>query len=380
MKLRTGLSVLPGIRGASVDKRVIFFYLFRQHLKNALLVIFGFGLIIFIGQFADLSRRLGDGGNWSMADLLVIASFRVPILMQEVLPHIILVSAALTLYRLSRHLELVAVLQSGLSPWQLLMPVSACGLVLGLVYVSLLNPLAVMAEAEAEGITLSISQGSRERNRSDETNELVTQDAEGTTIIVANGSSSDGTTLYDTSFFRFDNEHNLLYRADVSKAEWSPVGWTLLGDGSITEGGVTRPLTEERIVAKVSAEMLREKFGDEYSVSIFALPGKIQMATALGLSPHKFRVQFQWLTALPVLLAAIALLSSAIVMRPLLMQQWKRDVFFTILVSFSLYVASTVLSVLGSRGLVSPSVAAWSVPFLVALAGVTVVLFKAEQS
>lgn len=371
---------MPGIRGASVDKRVIYFYLFRQHLKNALLVLFGFGLIIFIGQFADLSRRLGDGGNWSMGDLLVIASFRVPILMQDVLPHIILVSAALTLYRLSRHLELVAVLQSGLSPWQLLMPVSACGLVLGLVYVSLLNPLAVMAEAEAEGITLSISQGSRERNRSDETNELVTKDAEGTTIIVANGSSSDGTTLYDSSFFRFDSEHNLIYRVDVSKAEWSPVGWTLLGDGSITEGGVTRPLTEDRIVAKVSAEMLREKFGDEYSVSIFALPGKIQMATALGLSPHKFRVQFQWLTALPVLLAAVALLSSAIVMRPLLMQQWKRDVFFTIFVSFSLYVASTVLSVLGSRGLVSPSVAAWSVPFLVALAGVTVVLFKAEQS
>ncbi|MCR9136021.1 MAG: LptF/LptG family permease [Alphaproteobacteria bacterium] len=363
-----------------MDKRVIYFYLFRQHLKNALLVLFAFSLILLIGQFADMSRRLGDGGNWSMVDLFVIATFRVPILMQDVLPHIILVSAALTLYRLSRHLELVAILQSGLSPWQLLMPVSACGLVFGIAYVSVLNPLAVRAEAEADGLTLSINQGSRERNRSDETNELVTKDAEGTMIIVANGSSSDGTTLYDTSFFRFDNEHNLIYRADVSKAVWSPEGWTLPGDGSITEGGITRPLTESMIVASVSAEMLREKFGDEYSVSVFALPGKIQMATALGLSPHKFRVQFQWLAALPVLLAAVALLSSAIVMRPLLMHQWKSDVILTILASFFLYVVSTVLGVLGGRGLVSPAVAAWSVPFFVALAGVTVVLFKAEQS
>lgn len=367
-------------RGASVDKRIIFFYLFRQHFKNAFLVLFAFGLIIFIGQFAELARRLGGSGNWSMADLLIISTYRVPILMQAVLPHIFIVSAALTLYRLSRHLELAAILQSGVSPWQLLLPVSACGLVFGVVYVGLLNPLAVMANSQAEGIRLAVTQSNRERTRSDETNELVTQDALGTTIIVANGSSSDGTTLYDTSFFRFDNGHDLVYRVDVSKALWSPDGWELVGGGSITEGGVTRPLIESKILASVSAEMLREKFGNEHSVSVFALPGKIRMATALGVSPLKFRVQFQWLAALPLLLAAVALLSAAITMRPLLMQQWKGDIVYTIFASFSLYVATTVLGVLGSRGLLSPAMSAWSVPFFVALAGVTIVLFRGEQS
>lgn len=369
----------PAIRGAFVDKRTIFLYLFRQHLKNALLVLFAFGLIVFIGQFGELARRYGGANGWSISNLLVISMYHAPILIQAVLPHIFIVSAALTLFRLSRHLELVAILQSGVSPWQLLMPISACGLVFGIVYVGLLNPLAVAANSEAEGLRLMLRQDNLERSRSNETEELVTKDAQGTTIIVAKGTSSQGTTLYDASFFRFDNNHNLIYRVDVSKALWSPNGWELFGDGMITENGITRPLIEQKIIASVSSEILREKFGSEQDVSVFALPGKIRVATALGLSPLKLRVQFQWLVALPLLLAAVALLSSAIIMRPLLVQQWKGDIIYIILASFLLYVATTVLGVLGSRGLLSPAMSIWSVPFFVTLAGVTVVLFKGEQ-
>ncbi len=363
-----------------MDKHIIYSYLFRQHFKNAILVLFAFCLIVFIGQFAEVARRYGGSSDWSVSDLLAVSIYRTPLLIQEVLPYIFLVSAALTLYRLSRHRELAAILQSGVSPWQLLLPVSACGLVFGIVYIGLLNPLAVLANSEAEGIRLSITEGSRERTRSDETDELVTKDAEGTTIIIANGTSAEGKTLYDASFFRFDNDHNLVYRVEVVRALWSPDGWTLSGGGTITQDGVTRPLTETKIIATVSSDMLREKFGNVQSATVFALPDKIRVATALGLSPLKFRVQFQWLAALPALLAAVALLSSAIVMRPLLIQQWKSDVAYTILASFLLYVATTVLGVLGSRGLLSPFMSAWSVPFFAALAGVTIVLFKGEQA
>ena len=363
-----------------MPNRTIYFYLFRQHLNNALWVLFAFCLIVFIGQFAELARRYGGATTWTTSDILIISVYRIPMLMQSVLPHIFIISAALTLFRLSRHLEIATALQSGLSPWQILMPISACGLFFGAVYMILINPLGVQANSEADALRRSLSPTQAEQGATDRSNQLVTQDADGTTIIVANGSSAEGTTLYDASFFRFDNDHNLVYRVETVQAAWSPDGWELSQGGTITQEGVTRPLTEVKILARVSVDMLREKFGDELSITVFQLPGKIAMAQALGLSPHKFRVQFQWLVALPFLLASVTLLSSAIIIRPLLLQHWKGDVLFTILASFTLYVTTTVLGVLASRGLLSPTLSVWIVPVMASLIGVTIILYKGERS
>ena len=96
---------------------------FGLRFVNAVLVVFAgiFALVALI-DYIELMRRAGDIPNVSAALVAKTSLYRVPQVVERILPFCVLIGAMSCYLNLSRRLELVVARVAGMSAWQFVMP------------------------------------------------------------------------------------------------------------------------------------------------------------------------------------------------------------------------------------------------------------------
>jgi len=93
-------------------------------------------------DFVEGSRNIGGETDIELGSLLLLTFLKVPTLIEQTIPFVVLFGIMGALYNLNRRSELIVLRASGLSAWKFLSPaiiVSAC---LGVVWALAFNPLA----------------------------------------------------------------------------------------------------------------------------------------------------------------------------------------------------------------------------------------------
>ena len=121
-------------------------------------VFAGIAGIVYMLDSIELLRR-SQRVEVPLSLLLKLSALKLPQLLMELFPFVVLFAAMLCFWRLARSHELTVVRASGVSVWQFLTPVIVLVLTIGAVRVGLVNPLAAALYSRHETLEAEIFQG-----------------------------------------------------------------------------------------------------------------------------------------------------------------------------------------------------------------------------
>ena len=107
-------------------------YFGLRFLSAVLLVFAGIFVLVTLIDYIELMRRAGDIPNVSAVLVAKTSFYRVPQVVERILPFCVLIGAMSCYLNLSRRLELVVARSAGMSAWQFVTPALVVAFVLGL--------------------------------------------------------------------------------------------------------------------------------------------------------------------------------------------------------------------------------------------------------
>ena len=334
---------------------------FGLRFLTAVLVVFvGIFALVTLVDYIEMMRRAGDIPNVSAVLVAKTSFYRVPQVVERILPFCILIGAMSCYLNLSRRLELVVARSAGLSAWQFVAPALLVAFVLGLAATAIYNPVSAILqerskrfEAELFGHTASAL------SRSGGTFWVGQRTDEGQAIINAVSSRDQGINLNGVSVFTFDTEGRFKQRIEARAAVLEPGVWVLRDARVYALAVLPVKQSEFRLKTSLTPEQVRESFATPETVPFWELPQYIQIAEHAGLVAAGYRLQFQKLLARPFLLAAMVLLAAAVSLRFFRFGGVQKMVLSGVAAGFLLYVLSKVTEDLSKAELMHPVAAAW---------------------
>src|ERR1700751_6100695 len=143
-------------------------YIARQFFAWFCGVFMAMVIITFRLDYIELIRRSATRIQVALWVLLEMAALKLPHTAQEVLPFAILFGTMLAFWRLTRNHELIVVRAAGVSVWQFLTPALLVALLIGIIAVTVFNPIASFCETAYEKLESHIlRQGSDPLSLSD---------------------------------------------------------------------------------------------------------------------------------------------------------------------------------------------------------------------
>jgi lipopolysaccharide export system permease protein len=340
-------------------------YFGLRFLSSVLVVFAGIFVLVALIDYIELMRRAGDIPNVSAALVAKTSFYRVPQVVERILPFCILIGAMSCYLNLSRRLELVVARSAGMSAWQFVAPALLVAFVLGILATAVYNPVSAILQERSKRFESELfGQNETASNRTGGTSWVSQRTDEGQAIINAVSSRDQGIHLSRVSVFTFDPEGRFKQRIEARTATLEPGVWRLRDARVYSVGVLPANQAEYFLKTSLTPEQVRESFATPETVPFWELPTYIQIAEHAGLVAAGYRLQFQKLLARPFLLASMVLLAAAVSLRFFRFGGVQKMVLSGVAAGFLLYVLSKVTEDLSKAELMHPVAAAW-LPVLV---------------
>ena len=202
---------------------------FGLRFVNAVLVVFAsiFVLVVLI-DYIELTRRAGDIPNVSAALVAKTSLYRVPQVVERILPFCVLIGAMSCYLNLSRRLELVVARSAGISAWQFVMPAIVAAFVFGIIATAIYNPISATLQERSKRFEAELfGQTAAALGRSSGTFWMNQRTDEGQAIINAVASRDQGINLNGVSIYVFDIDGRFKQRIEARAAVLVPGAWVL---------------------------------------------------------------------------------------------------------------------------------------------------------
>ena len=354
-------------------------YFGLRFLIAVLSVFAGIFVLVTLIDYIEMMRRAGDIPNVSAVLVAKTSFYRVPQVVERILPFCILIGAMSCYLNLSRRLELVVARSAGISAWQFVAPALLVAFVLGLMATAIYNPVSAILqerskrfEAELFGYTSSAL------SRSGGTFWIGQRTDEGQAIINAVSSRDQGINLNGVSVFTFDREGRFKERIEARAAVLEAGEWVLRDARVYALAVLPVKQSEFRLKTSLTSEQVRESFATPETVPFWELPQYIQIAEHAGLVAAGYRLQFQKLLARPFLLAAMVLLAAAVSLLFFRFGGVQKMVLSGVAAGFLLYVLSKVTEDMSKAELMHPVAAAWLPVFAGGVTGFIALLYQED--
>ncbi|MEJ6391666.1 LPS export ABC transporter permease LptG [Gymnodinialimonas sp. 2305UL16-5] len=346
---------------------ILHLYIARRFLRAFVIVLVVFIAVLVPIDMADQMRRLDSGQGFGAA--LQLAMLNLPRAINGLLPLFVMLATLVLFLGLARTSELVVVRAAGRSALRSAASPVVVSLLLGVLSLAVLNPL-VAATAREYDLALARLTGLESRTVS-VTNEglWLRQGVESEqTVIRAGGTNSDGTHLFNASFFTFDTDGQMVERMDAAEAILELGAWTLTDVKRWRILGAHNPEAESELLAtltlpsSLTAEQIRDSFGNPETIPIFELPGFIRQLNNAGFAALQHRTWFQMQLSSPLLLAAMVLIGAGFTMRHTRFGKTGVMVLSAIMLGFGVVFLRRFAEVLGETGQVSATLVGWTPP------------------
>jgi lipopolysaccharide export system permease protein len=355
----------------------LYTYIGRQFLIWFSGVFMLISLLIYIGNFVELTRRAAALPDVTLGALAEMAGLQLPQTAEQVLPFAVLLGAILALWRMTRSQELVVVRAAGVSVWQFLTPAIALAFLIGALGVTVFNPLASSMESvfrkleahllksQADSLLLSASGLWLRQSGNDGTQ----------AVIHADSMSQHDMALTNVIVFFFRDNDQLIRRIDAPSAQLLDGYWRI---PDATEWRVERDQVEQlpeiSVATNLTPQKIEQSFASPETMSFWALPGFIDLLEKSGFAADKHRLYFDTLLARPFLLCAMVLIAATFSLR--MQRRGGTTVMLVggVTAGFLLWFLSEVVFALGSSATIPVALAAWTPAGISLLLGTTFLL------
>lgn len=341
-------------------------YLARKFLWSFALV---FSVFLVLLLLIDLIDELQDFPNLPFGEVLRIALMNVPASNYEILPLVVVLATVALFIRLARSSELVVIRAAGRSALRsLAAPLVMVGLI-GVVSVTMLNPIVAAASKRHNDLVNShYGGGAAILVIASEGLWLRQGGPEGQTVIHAERASSDLTVLFDTTFMDFDPDGRPAQRITARTARLDGDGWMLYGAKTwdLSRGGNPEASAVEtakmRLNTALTQDRILDSFGKPEFIPIWDLPAFIDQLEQAGFSARRYAMWYQMEVAAPIFLIALVMISAAFTMRHARLANTGISVLTAVLLGFGLHYIRNFAQILGENGEIPVMLAAWAPP------------------
>jgi lipopolysaccharide export system permease protein len=335
--------------------------------------------LIFMIDFNELLRQSGRVGNVPVSTLVYIACLRLGAYVEFLLGFAVFVGALSALLVLNRRSELSVMRAGGMSVWQFLAPGLIVGLIVGVLGVTVYNPLAARGRAKAEQVFAQAFGNDTNLLRAQGGGSWIRQDGvDGESILGAAAASNRGLTLTGVMIIAYDRSGHFSERVDAGQAKLKDGYWQLK-DAWVTRLGQQPEKFESYLVSTyLTPDRVREALGTVFSISFWDLSDLIDAADKAGLSTVGLRVQYQALLARPLLCLAMVLLAATVSLRSFRSGGIQTMVMTGMIGGVSFFLFSEISRQIGIAGLAPAWVVAWVPVALVLIVSTTVLLHQED--
>lgn len=354
----------------------LFIYIGRQFLQWFLAVFLIMIAIIILIDAVELLRRSSTKVDVTTTIVTSMALLRAPFLAQEAVPFAAMFGGIMTYFRLTRNHELVVIRSAGVSVWQFLLPALLVVVMIGVVKVTLLNPLSSLLltqfeEMEGEYLTgrsslLAVSSSGIWLRQ--------TYGENGRAVIHAESIEPDDVELRQVIVFLLADEDEFIGRIDAKTARLNEGRW------DFTDAWLTGPekpgefVSSHSLATDLTSDKIQNSFASPETVSFWSLPRFIRILEETGFSALPHRLQLHTLIAEPVLLIAMVMIAASFSMR--LSRRGGAGLLLGtgILTAFLLFIVTNVVHAIGLGGTVPVALAAWTPAGVSLMAGIALLM------
>jgi lipopolysaccharide export system permease protein len=372
-------------------------YIFRECVASLTLTLGIILLAILLVDMVEQMRTIGERTQIGIEVAFSLTMMKTPGLLLETLPFAMLVGSILTYSQLSRRSELPAIRASGVSAWRFLGPAMVLSVAVGLLMVTVLDPLATRMSEEFEATRARLlggaaptnegvwlSQGDLEAGANADPATEVLPGANQQAIIHGRRVIGRGQAIENVTFWYFrpgpggPADREFTHRIDAQRAELSPGFWQLT---SVVENRLGGEISRSETLAlptNLDSDTLLSRFASSKTIPFWELPAFIQAGKAAGMDVGDYVLKYHSLLAMPVFMLAMALIGAVVCLRLARSGGLSRLIGAGALAGFVLYFTNRLASGMSASGATPPEAAAWCPP-LFALFAVLTLLAHVED-
>jgi len=360
--------------------RMLHLYLVRRFLFWFAAVALALGLLLSIVNLIELLRRAAGRADMDFALVTEISLLKLPVLLQEALPFIVLFAALAAFWRLSRFQEITLMRAAGLSVWGILLPPLAAAFMLGILQITLLGPFSALFQEKFDALEAAYLKRVESRLAVSGTGIWMRQGhAEGQVVIHARGLREDGAVLDGVSIFLFDGDNRFLQRVDGAQATLQPGGWLVADGYSLRADGRAAPVRDYVLPTGITPAGIREGLPSPRALSVWRLPGYIADLDQAGFNTRPYRLQLHAVMSQPLILCAMVLAAAAFSLRSARRARLGGALAGGLFCGFLLYILAEVIHALGLSTTLPLFLAAWAPAGISLMLGLTALLYLEDM-
>jgi lipopolysaccharide export system permease protein len=350
-----------------------------RHFLLAILATIGVVLaIVGLMELLELVRRTADAPRPVPFGIIVqMMLLKLPTTAEKIYPFTIMIGSMIALNRLTRSSELVVTRAAGVSVWQFLLPGVVVVAVLGVMFVTLINPVAASTisrfdRLEAKYVnnqaqTLSLLPSGLWLRQVDEEGIAFKNATAQEYILHALRMNPTSYALEQVTIQMFDGAQHFIGRVDAPSAQLMQGEWVI--ENAVLSAPETLPIKQARYAmpTRLTLAQIQDSFSAPETFSFWQLPGFIAVLEASGFSALQHKLHFHSLMSLPVLLAGMLLLAAVFSMRPPRRGRTGMMLVMGLVSGFVLYFMTNLIYTLGATGDLPIVLAAWAPSLIVVM-------------
>ncbi len=304
---------------------ILFRYLSRRFFIN---MAIAFGVVVSIAGLIDLVeliRRSSAKENMHFLLVLHMIALHLPFLSEKLMPYGIMIGTMMTLMKMTRSSELVVVRASGISAWRFLFPGVVLAFVLGVISVTLLNPISAATLDQynrleeryinESGQLLSVTTSGLWLRQVDAGNATVEGVTVGSYILEAAHLSQTTMHLSDVIIFLQDKDQHFIGRIDAQKAILRQGFWVLEHAMTSFPGRASTHQPEMTLPTELNIRQIQDSFADPNTLSFWQLGSFIETLEKAGFSALRHKLHWYGVLMTPLVFCAMVMVAAVFSLR-----------------------------------------------------------------
>lgn len=336
--------------------------------------------IIFIFEMIELLRRAASTPQITFWFLLQMGFTKLPEAVNLIFPFVMMIAAMITFWKICKNSEFVIIIASGASIWEFLTPVLLATFLIGVVNITLVNPISSRMYEQYERLNIKFKMQDMNTVLYTDKGLWTRESLENGNIMViqskmVNQEKSD-LLLHYVSVLELDNRSKIIKSTEAFAAILNAKNELNLKDVRIyTAGKTVEKVNNITYHTSLTPKRIKETFATPEAISFWNLPGTIKFYERSGFAVLKHHMHYLSLLASPFLLMSMVLIAAVFALRP---NQRHGGILYLvvsgIITGFVVYFMTQIIYAFGLSGYLPEVMAVWTPIIITTCLSVTLLL------
>jgi len=361
------------------------FYIAKEFFIKFLQIIFGFSLLIFIINLVENVEDVREAGA-PISIAFAMSFLQIVDFLNDIASSLVLIAAIIAFFTLSSRSEITILRSSGMSLWQVLMPIATTSFLIGIFWVTAFSYISIKMTKTNEYLENKYFKNDERQSIAPKNGIWLKQNNQENLdeeiIIQAKKVYRKTVEFSDVKIWFFDKKYEFYKKIDAKKLTLIDKSWivenAILNDDNNINKNVEKIIIPTDLQADFIMEKIVNNFQNVKLFTLFEMPQMIENLRSSGFSTTKFIVYFNSLLSKPILFLAMSLIACYFGLNHIRSNNSIVMIFLGIILGLVLYIASSVINSLGSSGLIPTFAATWVIA-IISLAFGVLLIYKKEH-